>query len=173
MGTVREIGKGRRTPPTAVTVGLIAHDAKKAELARFLRAHQRFASRFHYIAPEDTARSLDGLGLTIEVCAPDTLGGDLQVAAAVVEGRIDAVIFLHDPLAALPSESSLATILKVCDLEPIPLATNLATAEIVMHRIAAVPHGEERLRPVDEARLERVLVLTAPWSGEDDPAANR
>jgi len=68
----------------------------------------------------------------MDVLAPRHAGGDLQLAAAVVEGRLDAVIFFHDPLAALPSEPSISTILKVCDLAPIPLATNVAAAEVLI-----------------------------------------
>lgn len=178
VGTVREIGTGRRSSAPAISVGLIAHDSKKESLARFMRAHRRVVSRFRFIAPEDTATAVADVPLNIEVLAPDTQGGDLQLAAAVVEGRLDAVIFLNDPLAALPSEPLVATMMKVCDLEPIPMVTNVAAAEVLVHhleRMAAqadakpVAEGEELPAPV-----ERLLILKGPWpEGGHDPAAHR
>ncbi|MGH2725630.1 MAG: hypothetical protein ACRDKS_01510, partial [Actinomycetota bacterium] len=97
MGDVRNIGTGHRIHPSIptrapTTVGLIAHDSKKEELAGFFGTHHRIARRLRFLAPEDTARAIDVAGLDIDILAPDTLGGDLQVAAAVVEGRVDAVI---------------------------------------------------------------------------------
>ena len=153
-------------------VALIAHDAKKEELARFMRAHLGLTSRFRFMAPEDTASAVDVPGLDLEVLAPDTLGGDLQIAAAIVEGRVDAVIFFLDPLASLPCEPSVTTMLKVCDLEPIPIATNRVAGEILLHHLARIAHREFP-EAIDDDAVERVLTLTGPWSGEDDPAAQR
>jgi dephospho-CoA kinase len=155
-------------PSPAVTVGLIAHDAKKDELARFMRAHRSMIGGLRFLAPEDRARAVTELMLAIEVLAPDTLGGDLQVAAAVVDGRVDAVIFLHDPLAALPSEPSLGNLLKVCDLKPIPIATNVAAAELIIHRLAEVLEADTT-HPRNGQSFERALVLTGPWSDGEDP----
>lgn len=155
-----------------MTIGLIAHDATKASFERFMRAHHVLARRFRFMAPEDTAAAIADLDLEMEVLAPDTLGGDLQVAAAVVEGRLDAVVFLHDPLAALSSEPPIANLLKVCDLEPIPIVTNVAAAEVLFHHLERV---SDRPLHVPDRRddVERVLVLSRPIAGEDDPAANR
>ncbi|MEX2554891.1 MAG: methylglyoxal synthase [Actinomycetota bacterium] len=178
MGIVRQIG--RRTPfhPSAqrpvITVALIAHDAKKDELARFMRAHAGFTHAFRFLAPEDTAAAVDDPGLDLEVTAPDTLGGDLQIAAAIVEGRVDAVIFFHDPLAALPSEPALMTTLKVCDLEPIPVATNRVAAEILLHHLSQIADREPgAAQGLDDVVVERVLMLAAPRPGEDGPPPQR
>ena len=54
------------------------------------------------------------------------LGGDLRIGASVVTGEVDAVIFLRDPLAAHPREPDVFALLRVCDLNNVPLATNLA-----------------------------------------------
>jgi methylglyoxal synthase len=177
VGTVGQLG--RRTPHShspqrpVITVALIAHDAKKEELARFMRAHVDLMRGFRFMAPEDTACAIDDPGLELEVMAPDTLGGDLQIAAAIVEGRVDAVIFFLDPLASLPSEPSAATMLKVCDLEPIPIATNRAAGEILLHHLGRVAQRDHPLEALDDDVVERVLTLAGPWSGEDDPAAHR
>jgi methylglyoxal synthase len=178
VGIVRQIG--RRTPfhPSiqrpAITVALIAHDAKKEELAGFMSAHGGLTHAFRFVAPEDTACAIDDAALDLEVTAPDTLGGDLQIAAAIVEGRVDAVIFFHDPLAALPSEPALMTMLKVCDLEPIPVATNRAAAEILLHHLSRIADREPRAdRGLDDVAVERVFMLAAPRPGEDGPPQQR
>jgi methylglyoxal synthase len=177
VGTVRQIGRRTSHDPSPqrpeITVALIAHDAKKDELARFMHAHLGITRGFRFMAPEDTARAVDDPGLDLEVMGPDTLGGDLQIAATVVEGRVDAVIFFVDPLASLPCEPSAATMLKVCDLEPIPIATNRATGEILLHHLARIAHREPLADQTFDDGVERVLTLAAPWSGEDDPAAHR
>lgn len=177
MGTVRQIGRrpshGHLSQRPAITVALIAHDAKKEELARFMRAHLGLTREFRFMAPEDTACTVDDPGLDLEVLAPDTLGGDLQIAAAVVEGRVDAVIFFVDPLASLPCEPSAATMLKVCDLEPIPIATNRAMGEILLHHLGRIAYHDHVPEAFEGDVVERVLTLAAPWSGEDDPAAHR
>lgn len=131
MSTVRE-RDGRLTARSAATLGLLAHDAKKQELCDFAAANRHLLDYMRLIAPEDTARALADVGVETLALAPDTHGGDLQLAAAVVDGTIDAVIFLHDPLSALTAEPSVAPLLKVCDIERVPIATNIAAAEIVV-----------------------------------------
>ena len=116
----------------APSLGLVAHDAKKQELCDFAAANRHLLDYLKLIAPEDTARALAEVGVETVVLAPDTRGGDLQLAAAVVDGVIDAVIFLHDPFSALPAEPSVGPLLRVCDMERVPIATNIASAEIVL-----------------------------------------
>jgi methylglyoxal synthase len=60
------------------------------------------------------------------------LGGDAQIGAAVAEGRIAGVIFLVDPLYAHPHEPDIQGLLRLCNVHNVPLATNLATAELVL-----------------------------------------
>lgn len=84
--------------------------------------------------------------------APDSLGGDLQLAASVIDGSVDAVIFFHDPLATMAGDPDIHTMLKVCDLERIPLATNITAAEIVLAHLAAV-RGQLDSAPRPRPRL--------------------
>jgi diacylglycerol kinase (ATP) len=64
------------------------------------------------------------------------LGGDAQIAAEVVEGKVLAVIFLIDPLYAQPHEPDIQALLRICEVHNVPLATNLATAEAIAASVA-------------------------------------
>lgn len=135
-----------------MTVGIVAHDSKKDELEVFARAHRKTLQTLRLIAPEDTARALSHAGIDAQGLAPDALGGDLQLAASVVDGLVDAVIFFHDPLATMAGDPDIRTMLKVCDLERIPLATNITAAEIVLAHLAAV-RGQLDSAPRPRPRL--------------------
>jgi methylglyoxal synthase len=137
VGTVEKLTR-HPAGSMIVTVGIVAHDAKKEELALFARAHRRALQSLRLIAPEDTARALAEAGVEAQGLAQDALGGDLQLAAAVVDGTVDAVFFFNDPLATMAGDPEIRTMLKVCDLERIPLATNITAAEIVLAHLAAV-----------------------------------
>jgi methylglyoxal synthase len=157
-------GKERRGHPAGAlraTVGIVAHDAMKDEVCLFFRAHRELLERVWIIAPEDTARALDEIGLAVETLMPDARGGDLQLAAAVVEGRVDAVLFIQDPLVSLAGEPDIQAMMKVCDLEKIPLATNLTTAKIVLNhltdaRMLAEPPLDARFEAVHVGRVIRL-----------------
>lgn len=166
VGTVREM-RGHTPSALSVKLGLIAHDACKDELCLFVRAHSTVLEGIRLIAPEDTARALEEIGAEVESLAPGTRGGDLQLAAAVVEGGVDAVIFLRDPFVALAGEPSIEPILRVCDLEKVPIATNLGAAEIFLQYLAdagrLTGEREEPLFPI--SRSAQVLRLTRHPSG--------
>jgi methylglyoxal synthase len=143
---VLELGKPRERRPETV-LALIAHDAKKDDLLRLVRAHRRTFVSFRLVATGTTGKLLgDELGLPIERMATGPEGGDLQIGARIVEGRVDAVIFLRDPLTAHPHEPDIQAFLKVCDVHRVPVATNVASAEILLHFLA------EHERRVAEAR---------------------
>ena len=77
------------------------------------------------------------VGLDVQRMLSGPLGGDLQIGAMVAEGKIAAVIFLRDPLTAHAHEPDISALMKVCDTHNVPLATNLATAEVVVDWIVA------------------------------------
>jgi methylglyoxal synthase len=85
------------------------------------------------------------------------MGGDQQVGAMVASGTVQAVIFLRDPLTAQPHEPDIAALLRVCDVHNVPLATNAATAEALLHLI--FEHPEELTLPRLEASLRLGLPL--------------
>jgi methylglyoxal synthase len=125
----------RSAAPAAVA--LIAHDAKKEDLLRLVRSHRRIFERFRLLATGTTGNLLmQQVGLPVDLAASGPEGGDLQIGSRIVEGRIDAVIFLRDPLTAHPHEPDIQALLKVCDIHRIPVATNVASAEILLHFLA-------------------------------------
>jgi methylglyoxal synthase len=123
------------------TLALIAHDAKKDELVAFADRRRSDLARFDLLATGTTgARLSDATGLTVEAVHSGPLGGDVQIGARLVEGTVAGVLFLRDPLTAHPHEPDIQALLKLCDLHGIPLATNLASAELILDGlIAALP----------------------------------
>jgi len=81
------------------------------------------------------------LGLEVERVASGPQGGDLEIGAMIVRGDVQAVVFFRDPLTAHPHEPDIQAVMKACDVHDVPLATNRATAEIVLERIAAIVEG--------------------------------
>ena len=124
------------------TLALIAHDGKKDDLLRFAKEHRDLLRRLRLVATATTGSLLAAdLGLEVERVASGPQGGDMQIGARIVEGGVDAVVFLRDPLMAHPHEPDIQALMKVCDVHGIPLATNLASAEILLQRVAAVVDG--------------------------------
>lgn len=117
----------------AQTLALIAHDGKKDDLERFAQAHLGELKRFTLIATGTTGKRVaDATGLEIERMISGPLGGDAQIGARVAAGQVDAVIFLVDPLYAHPHEPDIQGLQRLCNVHDVPLATNLATAELVI-----------------------------------------
>lgn len=115
------------------TVALIAHDKKKADIIEFARRRREWLSRFRLIATGTTGKVIaDATGLEIERVLSGPYGGDQQIGARVAAGEVDAVLFLRDPLTAQPHEPDITALLRVCDVHNVPLATNLATAELII-----------------------------------------
>jgi len=141
VGDIVGISEDGRLRPV---VALIAHDRKKDALLRLVRAHRRLLGELRLLATGTTGGMLvRELGLTVERVASGPEGGDLQIGARIVEGGVDAVIFLRDPLTAHPHEPDIQALLKVCDVHGVPAATNVSSAEILLHRLAdlTVPLG--------------------------------
>lgn len=121
----------------ALTLALIAHDGKKDDLLRFARDHLELLRGLRLVATATTGSLLASeLGLEVERVASGPQGGDLQIGAGIVTGEIGAVIFFRDPLTAHPHEPDIQAVLKVCDVHDVPLATNRASAELLLAGIA-------------------------------------
>ncbi len=124
------------------TLALIAHDAKKEDMVQLVKAHKEELSRTNLVATRSTGQLVMGrtrLPVTLTQSGP--LGGDQQIGALVANEDVDAVIFLRDPLTAHPHEPDVSALLRVCDAHSIPLATNIATAEAVLHLLAEHPEA--------------------------------
>lgn len=117
-------------------VALIAHDGRKDVMAEFVRRHRDKLDGLLLVATATTGGVVEaqtGLAVTRVLSGPR--GGDLQIGAMIAEGRVQAVIFLRDPLTPHPHEPDIAALMKVCDIHNVPLATNLATAEMLVDNL--------------------------------------
>jgi methylglyoxal synthase len=115
------------------TVALIAHDGKKADMVAFATFNRDKLNQFDLIATGTTGGLLmEKVGLDIERMLSGPHGGDAQIASRVAQGEVDAVIFLIDPLDKHPHDPDIQTLLRVCNVHNVPIATNLATADLII-----------------------------------------
>jgi methylglyoxal synthase len=118
-------------------LALVAHDEKKDDLIALARQYRSTLARLHLIATSTTGTRLeDELGVTVERVRTGPEGGDIQIGARIVAGDVDAVVFLRDPLTSHPHEPDIQALMKVCDVHGVPLATNLASAEILLRSLS-------------------------------------
>jgi methylglyoxal synthase len=135
----------------AKRVALIAHDNRKIDLVAWATFHWETLARFSLVATRHTARLLERkVGLLVEELLPGLEGGDSQIAARVATREIDAVFFLADPMSARLHEPDIRPLLRVCNVQNVPLATNLATADMIIEAFARV--GERRTSVIRSQR---------------------
>ncbi|OGX61775.1 MAG: methylglyoxal synthase [Paenibacillus sp. RIFOXYA1_FULL_44_5] len=121
-------------------IALIAHDRKKEEMVNFVIAYEHvFLHHSLYTTGTTGLRIMESTSLTVHRFMSGPLGGDQQIGSMVAENELDLLIFLRDPLMAQPHEPDITALLRLCDVQGIPLATNIATAEIL---IRALDRGE-------------------------------
>lgn len=115
------------------TIALIAHDHKKVDLVSWAQFNREMLTQFGLVATAHTGRLLsEKVGLEIETVLSGGEGGDTQIAARVANKEIDAVFFFVDPLATLPHDPDIRALMRVCTVHNIPLAINLATADLII-----------------------------------------
>lgn len=115
------------------TIALIAHDGKKADLVAFATYNRDKLKEYHLVATATTGKLLrDKVGLEVECVLSGPYGGDAQIAARVAEGTIDGVFFLVDPLDKHPHDPDIQTLLRACNVHNVPIATNVATADLII-----------------------------------------
>jgi len=134
------------------SIALIAHDSKKADMICLVKAHQEELAVFGLVATRGMGQLVQGrTSLRVTVMHSGPYGGDQQIGAMVAGGELDALIFLRDPLTAQPHEPDVTALLRVCDVHDVPVATNLATAEAVLHTLFEHPaamRGQHVATPV-------------------------
>ncbi|MEK5644045.1 MULTISPECIES: methylglyoxal synthase [Paenibacillus] len=114
-------------------IAFIAHDRKKDEMVNFVTAYEHvFEGHQLYSTGTTGQRIMEGTNLKIHRFMSGPLGGDQQIGALVAENEMDLIIFLRDPLMAQPHEPDINALLRLSDVQGIPLATNIATAEILV-----------------------------------------
>lgn len=119
-------------------LALIAHDEKKDDLVALAREHRDTLARLELVATGTTgARIAEATGLQVHRHASGPLGGDLQIGGRIAAAEVHAVVFLRDPMNPHPHEPDIQALLKVCDVHDVPLATNRASALILLAHLAA------------------------------------
>lgn len=105
-------------------IALIAHDKKKNEIIELSKEYKDVLSQHELYATGTTGTLIMGeTGLTIQRMKSGPLGGDQQIGAMLANGEIDLIIFLRDPLTAQPHEPDVSALLRLGDVQKIPLAT--------------------------------------------------
>jgi len=119
-------------------IAIIAHDGMKADLVQFLNKHKSFlqSDDIALIATGTTGSKAQNAGFMVTRMLSGPLGGDAQIAARVAEGKCNMVLFFKDPLAKHPHEADINMLIRVCDVHNVPLATNEATAELLIKAIS-------------------------------------
>ena len=119
-------------------VALIAHDDEKPAMVELVRDYEAVLSGFDLVSTGTTGKRIaESTALAVERKESGPLGGDLQIGGEAADGRVDAVVFLRDPLTAQPHEPDISALLRICDVHDVPLATTPASAEYVLDGIAA------------------------------------
>jgi methylglyoxal synthase len=134
-------------------IAFIAHDRKKEEMVNFVIAYEAvFAGHELYATGTTGKRIMNHTHLDIHRFQSGPLGGDQQVGALVATNDLDLVLFLRDPLMAQPHEPDVQALLRLCDVHGIPLATNVATAEIL---VKALERGDFAWRELDDKYMPK------------------
>jgi len=116
-----------------MNVALIAHDSKKKLMENLCIAYRHILSKHEVFATGTTGRLVEeASGLNIHKYLAGHLGGEQQLGAQIAHDDIDLVIFLRDPVAHKQHELDINSLLRLCDIHNIPLASNLATAEALL-----------------------------------------
>jgi methylglyoxal synthase len=114
-------------------IALIAHDGKKADIIAWCEENKDILSRHFLCGTGTTARMItDKTGLPVRGYNSGPLGGDQQIGAKIVEGKIDFVIFFADPLTAQPHDPDVKALMRIAEVYDIPMATNRATADFMI-----------------------------------------
>jgi len=116
-----------------MNIALIAHDNKKDLMVNFAIAYEQIFSQHTLFATGTTGlRVLEATDLKVNRYLSGPLGGDQQIGAAIANEKMDLVFFFRDPLTAQPHEPDIQALIRLCDVHLIPVATNIASAEILL-----------------------------------------
>ncbi|MBR2966891.1 MAG: methylglyoxal synthase [Clostridia bacterium] len=117
-------------------IALIAHDKKKDEIIQLAKNYKETLSNHELYATGTTGTLIMGeTALPIQRMKSGPLGGDQQIGAMLANGDLDLIIFLRDPLTAQPHEPDVSALLRLCDVQKIPLATNSSSATIMLEAL--------------------------------------
>lgn len=119
-------------------IAIIAHDGMKADMVQFLNKNKAIliSEKIKLIATGTTGSKAENAGFKVKKMLSGPLGGDAQIAARVAEGKTKMVLFFKDPLSSHVHEVDINMLIRICDVHNIPLATNEATAQLLLNAIA-------------------------------------
>lgn len=136
-----------------MNIALIAHDEMKNTMIGFCIGYEAILKKYGIYATGTTGEKImDATELKINRVASGPLGGDQQIGSLVVSQDIDLVIFLRDPLTSQAHEPDIQALIRLCDVYHVPVATNLASAEIF---IKGLDRGELSWRDVRKTKSQR------------------
>ena len=115
-------------------IAIIAHDVKKADMVQFLNKNKTILSKenIKIIATGTTGARAVAAGFKVKKMLSGPLGGDAQIAARVAEGKTKMVLFFKDPNSSHAHEADINMLIRICDVHNVPLATNEATAQLLL-----------------------------------------
>ena len=117
-------------------IALIAHDKKKEEIIELAKQYKDVLANYDLYATGTTGTLIMGeTALPIHRMKSGPLGGDQQIGAMLANGELGLIIFLRDPLTAQPHEPDVSALLRLCDVQKIPLATNASSAIIMLESL--------------------------------------
>ncbi|MDR0228523.1 MAG: methylglyoxal synthase [Flavobacteriaceae bacterium] len=118
-------------------IAIVAHDAKKKEMLEFIKKNRAILSQegISLIGTGTTGSMAEDAGFKVKRMLSGPLGGDAQIAARVAEGKTGMVLFFKDPLGKHPHEPDINMLLRVCDVHNVPLATNEASAQLLLNAL--------------------------------------
>ena len=115
-----------------MNIALIAHDSRKELMVQFCIAYCGILAKHNICATGTTGKLVsEATGLNVQRFLTGSQGGDQQIGARITYGEIDMVLFFRDPLAGAPG-ADVMTLLRLCDINNVPMATNVATAEMLV-----------------------------------------
>ena len=119
-----------------MNIALIAHDTKKEHMVQFCIAYCGVLSKHNLCATGTTGKMVaEATGLNVQRYLSGSQGGDQQIAARISCNEIDLLLFFRDPISVKPHEPNDMNLLRLCDVHNIPVATNIATAEALIHAL--------------------------------------
>ncbi len=119
-------------------IAIIAHDRMKADMVQFLNKNRTLllTENIKLIATGTTGSKAESAGFKVRKMLSGPMGGDAQIAARVAEGKTQMVLFFKDPNSSHAHEVDINMLIRVCDVHNVPLATNEATAQLLLNAIA-------------------------------------
>jgi methylglyoxal synthase len=147
-------------------IALVAHDGQKQSLVDWARYNRAILIEHEILATGTTGGLVEQvLGIPVQKLLSGPLGGDQQIGALIVEGKVDFLIFFWDPLAAQPHDPDVKALLRMAVVWNVPVACDRATADFIVS--SPLLHGEyERLVPDYEAYAKRALTVELKPAGK-------